>query len=297
MLEEAVLENGLLRLTVLPELGAKLGSLLCLGDGREHLLQPPEHPRRRAAYGAPFEQYDTSGFDECFPTVGACPTRGSSLPDHGELWAVPWTVTEQGQTFLTTEVAGRAFPYLFSRRLSLRESQVQLEYRVRNTGDTAFPYLWSAHPLLRVVPGDRIRLPDEVRSVKVESSAGGRLDGSVEWTDELAVLNDPARGWADKLFAGPLREGWCSLVYSDGALLTFRFSPDEAPYLGLWICQGGWPDQGGRPGHYTVALEPCTAATDRLDRALELEAHRWVEPGQERSWRLCIEVRPARRRS
>ena len=43
--------------------------------------------------------YDASGFDECFPTIGACaypeaPWQGVIAPDHGELWTLPWAWQE-----------------------------------------------------------------------------------------------------------------------------------------------------------------------------------------------------------
>jgi hypothetical protein len=285
-----LLENERLRLTVLPDLGGKLGSLVCLESGREHFLQPPEVARRLAEYGAPFERYDTSGFDECFPTVGACHLAdGTSLPDHGELWSVPWSVTEQTPTSLHTEVAGVAFPYLFRRQVSLDGASLVLDYQVENRGPVDLTYLWSAHPLLQVAPGDRIELPAQVKTVAVEWSAGGRLEGQVPWTPQTALLGDRQRGWADKLFAGPLLEGWCRLAYSDGGSLTFRFPVQEVPYVGLWICQGGWPGQG-RPGHYTVALEPCTAPVDGLDRALEGNSARVLLPGARARWRVTLEV-------
>jgi galactose mutarotase-like enzyme len=290
---QIVLRNDRLSLSVLPELGGKLGSLIALQDGREHLLQPPEHARRRAEYGGAFDQYDTSGFDECFPTVAECSLDdGTRLPDHGELWSVEWQVLAQSATSLSLQATGQAFPYAFRRRVTLDDSQVILEYEVVNQGEHVFAYLWSAHPLLSVGPGDRVNLPSGVASVQVESSAGERLSGEVPWNDRIALLGPVDRGWADKLFAGPLEEGWCRVVYSDGASLTYRFSPEELPYVGLWICQGGWPGRGRKP-HYTVALEPCTAACDALHEALKRGQAKSLQPGQRAAWRMTMDVRPA----
>jgi galactose mutarotase-like enzyme len=35
------------------------------------------------------------------------------------------------------------------------------------------------------------------------------------------------------------------------------------PYLGLWICYGGWPDRAGTKQN-CVAIEPTTAPVDSL---------------------------------
>lgn len=297
-MKEIVLENEVLKLTVLPELGGKFGSLIGKANGREHLLQPPEFERRPAQYGDPFDQYDTSGFDECFPTVGACQMAdGSRVPDHGELWSVPWKVTAQSDTSLAMEVAGTVYPYLFERRVELQGEDVVLTYKVTNNGPAPFPYLWSSHPLLRVEPGDRLELPSEVRTVTVEWSAGDRLAGQLPWTAELAQLGPLERGWADKLFTSALQEGWCRVVYSDGGSLTYSFPTDQVPYLGLWICQGGWPTDQGRKRHYTVALEPCTGPLDRLDQAVERGCGaRKLEPGQRVGWKMSLKVRSAAER-
>ena len=285
------LQNEALRVEVVPELGGKLSSLVDLLSGREHLLQPPEHAHRAAEYGAPFEQYDTSGFDECFPTVGACTlSDGVFCPDHGELWPVAWEVMEQNATAIALMATGTVWPYLFRRRLTLQNRDVILEYEVENAGDRDFPYLWSAHPLFRVSPGDRVLLPPQTHKVAVEWSANQRLEGSVAWSEDSGRLTGPELGQADKLFTGVLEEGWCALRYHDGGSLTVRFCPTEIPHLGLWLCQGGWPG-GDRPGHFTVALEPCTAPCDRLDHAVARGYARLLGPKQRVSWGLRLEVR------
>lgn len=297
-MREIVLQNGQLRLKALPDLGGKLNSLVGLQDEREHLLQPPEFPWRPARYGAPFEHYDTSGFDECFPTVGECRLGdGTSLPDHGELWSAPWQeLGPSSPTSLKLEARGTALPYLFRRHIWLREAEVVLDYEVQNTGHQDLPYLWSAHPLLQVAPGDRVVLPPEVTSVAVEWSARERIAGQVPWDQGLALLGPAERGWADKLFTGPLSQRWCQMAYSDGGSLTFDFASEEVSYLGLWICQGGWPTSANAPDrkrHYTVALEPCTAPCDRLDTALEQGHARTLRPDERVSWRLSLAVKPA----
>src|SRR5438552_6543784 len=58
-LEAIVLDNGLLRLTVVPELGGKIVSLVRIESGNEFLLQPPEPKRayRPRSHGAKFDDY------------------------------------------------------------------------------------------------------------------------------------------------------------------------------------------------------------------------------------------------
>src|SRR5260370_17327927 len=66
-----VVDNGSLRLTVVPELGGKIVSLIRNESGYEYLLQPPDPERayRPCNYADRFEEYGPSGFDECFPPI------------------------------------------------------------------------------------------------------------------------------------------------------------------------------------------------------------------------------------
>src|ERR1044071_6954902 len=89
------LHNDVLRAVFIPELGGKMVSLVRVASGHEFLLQPQDCGRKygRPVYGDRMDDFDASGFDECFPTISACKypeDLNVSLPDHGELWPVPW---------------------------------------------------------------------------------------------------------------------------------------------------------------------------------------------------------------
>ena len=131
-LDAWVLENEILRTIVVPELGAKLVSLLDKRSQREWLVDPGERPFQKVAYGAPFEKQDMSGWDDMFPTISACEypgpgeKHGVALPDHGEVWSLPWTVTQacSDRLALSVEGKGAALP-------------VEPQYGIRRAGDAA----------------------------------------------------------------------------------------------------------------------------------------------------------------
>src|SRR5919107_4707120 len=89
----AELHGGGSRVSIIPALGGKIASME-LG-GRQWLWTSEVIQHRIPVDGASYvETADSGGYDECFPTVGACvlPSGverfgGLSLPDHGELWA------------------------------------------------------------------------------------------------------------------------------------------------------------------------------------------------------------------
>jgi hypothetical protein len=289
----------------LPELGGKLVELRRTRGSRNALLTPPEFPYRRAVRGAAFEDFDTSGFDECFPTVSACPSPDSSapLPDHGDLWSIPWDCQAAGDA-LAFECRSAAVPAVFRRRATLGARGLRLDYEVESLSTSPFRYLWSAHPLLAVSEGSRILLPASVDSLLVNWSRDarlGRFGDRCGWPRHRGMTLDvlePARaGTADKLFTPALSEGFCA--YHDrasGESVTLRFDPGLTPYVGLWICQGGWPTSRAAK-HYTVALEPCSGQPDALSEAAQRNACRVLAPKAVDRWWLEVELRagpPAR---
>jgi hypothetical protein len=302
---QVVLDNGRIRATVLPELGGKMSSLIRAETGREFLRQPAGRPLKPAVYGAAFENYDASGFDECFPTVAACQYPGgsfdgSALPDHGELWSSRWQFEVHGEE-LWLPTAGRRLPYIFRKRIRLENEAVILQYKLESVADAPFYYLWSAHPLLKVDPGCRIVLPKEVTNVLVQSSRNQRLGESghsCRWPrtrfadgaqTDLSVLGAPTRQTADKLFTPRLSNGACALYYPESSeSISFHFDSAIAPYVGIWICEGGWPSP--EDGHYTTALEPCTSPEDSLAEAIGRGECAQIQPAAWKGWELRVQL-------
>jgi galactose mutarotase-like enzyme len=300
------LDNGEVRVSVLPALGGKLISIKRLASGTEFLLPPPEPERdyRRAQWGDRFEDYDTSGFDECFPTVARCdyprdPFRGR-LPDHGELWSATSEYQMHGYD-LVLWAHGRQFPYEFRRTLRLRASALEIEYEIKNLSDNGFHYLWSAHPLLQLGPGGRILLPPEAQELSVYWSKNerlGRRDARCAFplarvngrNEDISRVTSVAARTADKLFTGRVQNGFCALYRpAEDESIVFRFEPESVPCIGIWICQGGWPE-GRLARHFAVALEPCNYPSDSLEEAVARGGCPQLEARSSRQWRLQIEL-------
>jgi galactose mutarotase-like enzyme len=301
------ISNGALQVDLVPALGAKIVSLFDRRSNREWLWRDPSRPYRVAAYGDDFADHDISGFDECFPSIGACaypdePWSGALIPDHGEVWSRPAITRTTPQSVVTTTM-GVALPYEFQRELTLpSEDRIELTYTLRNLANSGMHYIWSAHPLFAAEPGMSVELPGTPALTK-EFSIGGRIgddapagtgyQGEYTWplvpaatgaTSDLRTLGFPRPAATDKVFAHRLDERWCRLVSADGRhTLTMRF---DAPYLGICTNMAAWPDDGVR-GRW-IALEPCTARTDRLDVAWARGECALIEPRQTRRWTTSI---------
>jgi galactose mutarotase-like enzyme len=294
--EVVQVENASLCVSVLPERGGKLTSLRTRPDGLEW-LHPPLRPYAQARSDGAFEQSDAGGWDECLPSVAG----STGVPDHGDLWRLPWSVTRQGQGLQMSADALSA-PLRFHRHLSLNGSALALRYRVENIGSGTAEFVYSAHPLLQVEEGDRILLPPSVTSLRVESSAGERLGPSgarcgwpLAYDSRGREVNlsrvGPADGaTAEKLFAGPLAEGWCALYRARLRRgIVFRWDAAVLPYVGLWISLGAWPASSGAR-QYTVAIEPSNAACDSLDTARSLGLATALAAGQSVTWSMEVGI-------
>lgn len=301
------LRAGEIEVVVIPALGLKIGNLR-RARGREWLWHNPQIGYTPPTPGASYvDTADSGGWDECFPTVGTSSVPGAPgapmLPDHGEIWSSRWesAVYESGGApTLTGTVRGTRFPYEFTRELSLdaAEPVVRFTYRLRHLGGAAFPWIWSAHPLLTVQPGTTLELPG-VSQVRVDAAHHRpdlEVDDVVSWPGGIGGRGDvfefPERGesgWAVKVFADAGGDG--RAVVTDpkrGERLEFRAPPADVPQVGMWINCGGWAPNGREP-YYNLALEPCIGAPDRLDRAAAWGLVQTLREGEERRW--TVEVR------
>jgi len=295
------LENNAIRVIVLPSLGGKIASIQILPEGEELLQQPLQPYAARTPYMS-FDAGDASGWDECLPSVAACEIATAfgvaRIPDHGDFWQVAWRVSSKNEHELAMFANGFSLPLRFSKTLRLDGANLHVSYRLQNLSDKPFSYVWSAHPLFAMEEGDRIVLPDSISEVTVEGSAGNRLGkpGTRHaWPNAILTnqrMSDLSRagsitdGIGDKLFAVSPAEGWCAIERKRlKRRVELRFNPRQLPYLGLWICYGGWPDHSAAR-QQCVALEPCTADVDSLAGASSRGRARQLAPRAEHHWSL-----------
>jgi hypothetical protein len=301
--KRVILKADTLDATILPALGGKIASLK--KNGIELLQQPlRSYAPRTLTMG--FEESDASGFDECLPSVAACeiesPFGGIAIPDYGEFWRLQCEVDAHSSSAARLSATGTVLPLRLERTLRVTADTLHIDYRLENTGHSELHYIWSAHPLFAIDPGDRILLPSSVNEVQVEGSAHNRLGprgGIQSWpavtladgsTADLSLAGEATDDTGDKVYAVAPTEGWCAIERREpGLLVRVEFDPTLSPYLGLWLCYGGWPE-GRENRQNCVALEPCTGPADSLATAM---AHGWamsLAPGQSSSWWMRIET-------
>jgi galactose mutarotase-like enzyme len=301
------MQTDTLRVEVMPAMGGKIASLRWL-PGDVELLQAPLAPYAPRTMEMGFEESDASGWDECLPSVAACMVKTEpgvvSVPDHGDFWRLEWECEQAGNE-MRMAATGVSLPLRLERTLKLSGNALEVEYRVENAGRAAVEYAWSAHPLFAVEAGDRIVLPASVKQVRVEGSKRLGRKGAVHgWprcctasesgggaSVDLSVAGDIQDGVGDKVFAEAPPEGWAAIERRrQGVRVEMSFDAHRTPWLGLWLCYGGWPE-GKANRQQCVAIEPCTAPVDSL---AEAQKHGWarrLDVGESAAWPLEVRVR------
>ena len=305
--ENVLIQAGACSVTLLPHLGGKISSIL-IGD--LELLQAPLAPLAPRTRTMAFDAGDASGWDECLPSVAACSVETANgraeVPDHGDLWRIAWEPVQQDADSITCRGECFSLPLSLERTLAVSEIKggwrLSLDYTVTNRSSYSVPWSWSAHPLFAIDAGDEISLPETIRTLRLEGSGGGRLGAagtSVAWPIATLARGDSAKlnvaesiqsGVGDKLFAGPLgdAENWCILMRRKaGVCIRFRFDEVATPYLGLWLCYGGWPDRPGQK-QMCVAVEPSTAPVDSMAQTGSWS--RELAAGDSASWPLDVDI-------
>jgi galactose mutarotase-like enzyme len=285
------LDTPEVKVRIIPELGAKIAGLLDKRTGREWMWSPPGGGLFRSAFASAFDQSTLTGADECLPTIAACKWNGRELPDHGELWSLPW----KGETIphgLKTTLQCAVSPFLIERTATLEANRLKLDYRLVNQGAQPEPFIWALHPLMTILTGDRLEIP--ACEMELEVALGrdlGERGAKIAWPHpapgmDLALMDfGPGGGAALKGFVKNPAEKRADIINSSGGgRMSIRFSGDSLDALGIWINRGAWN------GHHHVALEPTNGSPDALDAAVKGNHHGLILPGQTLAWQVVLEV-------
>ncbi|MGE4285333.1 MAG: hypothetical protein AB7F23_01820 [Phycisphaerae bacterium] len=290
------LENPYMSIELLPEFGAKLYSLRSKSSGRQWLWHNDRLPLAIPAYGDCYNtKLDSGGWDEIFPSVEPCELflegKRVSVPDHGELVSQQAEILALRDDSISTRICGKCADYTFERRLTLDGKTLKINYKVANRGDFPLPFIWSAHPLLR--------LDDDIRFVvneDIELEAGavfgdapfvaGKRFGAVEFESVFSTSGVPA--FAAKLFSKQGSWKWIAAVSSEAEeALVFHSYGAADGYLALWYNNFGWSGPGYSVGYRNVGIEPCSSPFDSLERAVETGNAPFVRQGDSAEWGLC----------
>lgn len=295
-----VLDGEKLRIKVLPDFGGKIQSIYNKEKNKEYLYQSPWEEYKKPSYDTIFEDGEFSGFDEMFPSITKCaypsePWKGIMVPDHGEVWSLPWDYKIEGSVILLN-VYGVRFPYKLEKKIEfINNYLIRTSYRLTNLSSFNFEFIWAAHALFNCNENTRIILPKAVKKI-INTVPSKRLGGygtihnwPVTTTPEgidynMSRISPESSNLYEKYYVyGKIDEGWCALQDTKSKeVIGLSYPVDKVSSLGFWINEGGYA------GQYNAGLEPCIGALDRIDTAKQYEHVGLIKAKSEVNWFLNI---------
>jgi hypothetical protein len=273
-LTSVVLSNEVLELTVLPQTGARIYSIVHKPSQTEFLWHHPLNQPRRHKPDDIFDDVFPGGWDELFPTCDACTFDGLTVPDHGELWAKDWEWHMEDNACLYTGTTAMLFPVLFERRLYLDDKAASfiLRYRLKNMSSRAHRLIWGMHPLFAVTPYHRLELPAGEMLVGWTSSGDiGQLGQRYQWPylptqhgfRDMRYLPGPTSNLSAGHYAMNPQGNWFALTDTKKQVSIAMVYPAEI-FRSLWV----WQTYGQWRGLYHLAVEPWVGYPVKLDEAV-----------------------------
>lgn len=266
--QACTLENEILRVTVLPQVGAKIHQMIFKPADRDLLYHHPRVEVRQPVFGGNVDNWWTGGIDEALPTGAPCVVDGEELPYLGEGWSMPWTARQVSATAVTFSRGGVITPFHVERTMELEPGKpfVRMRHRVTNTGTMPFRFIWGIHPGLPLGPATRIEIPATLGVIQ-DSWPGDRLGPSgstYPWPQRELIepASAPSGTW-DLHYATGLTAGWLAAWDAQwGSGFGMTFPHETFRCVWVWLVNGGWR------GIRCVAVEPWTGYPSALDEAI-----------------------------
>jgi hypothetical protein len=298
------LENEWLRVTILPEVGAKIYDLVWKPTGRNFLWHNPRIAPQSYPIEGVFDNYWCGGWDDGFPTCDACELNGEQYPSLGELRSLHWAVDsiEPRAESLAARLSalGPISPVRAEKTVVLASGApiLQLRYQITNLGSLPLNFIWGTHPALQPHGEMILRIPARTGIVGEASSpafgvphqryAWPTLENNGRRLDMSRVQGRDVGAYCGH-YVTDLEEGWYAVedrLTGEGFLLQFPL--DVCPYLWLWLTYGGYR------GHHHVIVEPWTSCPVNLKEAVKQHTNRRLKPGEMFSveLRVTVDARP-----
>jgi len=291
-----VLENEKIRAVVVPELGARILSLIYKPTETDFAWHSPDATLKKPTV----ELENVSGFFDCLPTTDPCTFNGRNLPLGGEVSSVPWRIVKIEQTRTTARIRAEAkckiYPLLIRKEIVLAKDKpvLSLQYEVRNLSNEALEYHYSSHNTLQVTPFHRLVLPHEVSKVKLGYAGQyGKMGDEITWPEcvdnkgervDVSKIRGPCEKTMENLYTDRLKEKSCALINeARKEAIGFRFDGDALPYILICTNNSGWRD------YYFAAFEPVTGRPDNLDVAVnQWKDYATLKPKAKVNWKQTI---------
>lgn len=269
-LRALILENRALRVTVLPEVGGRIWSIIDKVRDCELLWQNPRVAPRRLPFGAVYDDVWCGGWEELFPNDAPALLGGERYPDHGETWSIAWG-WRQDRDDLVLSCAAPISGTMHEKRLSLHRDGLAVAYRIENPGATELPFLFKVHAALAIAPASRLHYPAGM-AVELEPEFPGTLESAAAIL--AAQVPDPNKRELHFFYGHGYSAGRFGIHDPSGASTTIEFDAKLLPSFWIFASYRGWRN------HSVLVAEPATCHPMRMEKAIERNLAPVLAPGE-----------------
>lgn len=307
------LDNELMSVALVPEVGGKITEIHDKRSGRNWLWKNPYLPLRIPSADLDFEKdLDSGGWDEVLFSLSPCNLQldngqSHAIPGHGDVVRRRWNVDELAEgefadVSCRLSASCERIGYRLSRiaQLHATKARLILSYSMDNIGSQSLPFYWSAHPLFAPDAGMHLSLPDGQAMRVSDTNNVSASEGEHRWpalrtangetTDVSECFGESSPRIATKLFIDAPDPGRIELRIIDrNERLTILFDNDNTPWIGCWINNQAWSGSDSKP-YRNIGIEPSSARFDSLDDVINAGAAELLAPGDTRTWSLELRL-------
>ena len=304
-----VLENELLRVTVLPEKGSDVWELLYKSEDVDFMWRTPQGLCDRALYvptkptvEGSFGDFYEGGWQEIAPSGGlGCVYKGADYGQHGEVWNCAWDCVieceepDEVRAKLTCRLMKS--PLVIEKRLTLKsgENILHVDEKITNDSEEPIDYMWGHHPAFGApflnpncvldVPAGKIAVHSFPEDDNRRFERGEVFDWpemttrSGETVDGSRIPGPESKG-SDELCFIDLREGWYALTDTQRKIgIALEWDVAAFPYLWYWQVFGGGAGYPWFGRTFNCALEPWSSyPLFGLQQAIEHGTQKKLDP-------------------
>jgi len=294
-----ILENNLIRVTVLADKGTDIYELLYKPLDMDAMWRAPLGLRERHSVTSPrehasgkFLDYAFGGWFEMFPNVGYhFEKHGFPWSLHGEVslqaWEYKIVKDEPEEIIIGFQVRTARTPFHLEKTLRLVNDKPTLffEERITNEGDQPMDVSWGQHPVYgwpfvddscrlylppcraltfeeKLAPTTRLKPGQDREWPFVETLDGQIIDAS--------RIPGPETRSHDHIYLTGYQEGWYALTNENrGIGLGLSFDPGLYKFLTFWQVYRGAFDYPWWGMTYNIAIEPQTSYPNHLPDQIE----------------------------
>ena len=250
------LENDLLKIEVIPELGGRISSLIYKPTEKNWIWSNETIGLKKIDNGIDYDNNWQGGWEELFPNDAIEQFSWGEGYDHGELWFNSWNIIDYSEFQLVLGINNLESKTKFLKTISINKSKLKVSY----SAEISFfdHFLFKLHLAIPIEDSLK-KLIDQSKIEKVESDFGNILGTE----NENYFLNPKKNTGLYDFGYFDTSANLVEVIDKKNNKLKLTFDKNILKYFWIFQSQGGWNQ------HNVLVLEPCTNGKKIISDAVQ----------------------------